>query len=420
LLPYYTRPAEQSSFPVQAGESHMKHSAVQIPLSVRIESIRSEFRMRFGREPSIVVRAPGRANLLGEHTDYNDGYVLPLAIDRSVLLAAHAREDRRIVVHALDLDDKAELDLDDLSPSRQHSWSNFHGGVAHVLQTRGFVLGGLDVVFTSNVPMGSGLSSSAAVEVAMAFALSSMFNLDASLAELAAVGQEAEHTFVGMPCGIMDQFISALGQKDHALLLDCRDLQYEVVPLPQDVRVVVCDSGVKRELAGSEYRVRRAQCEEAVKLLRAELPSIRALRDVTVDQLRRHSALLPPVNLKRARHVVRSTERMLQAVGWLRRGDSTGFGKAMNACHVSLRDDYEVSCPEADALVEAANEVDGCYGSRITGAGFGGSTVSLVQADAVGEFQQHVRSSYRAHLGRETTIFVCKATNGVGLVWTSE
>jgi len=398
----------------------MKRLTEQVPLPRRVESIRSSFVRLFGREPGIVVRAPGRANLLGEHTDYNDGFVLPLAIDRSVILAARARRDRRVILHALDLDDRAEFDLDNLSPSCQQPWSNFHSGVAHVLQARGYILGGLDVVLTSNVPMGSGLSSSAAVEVAMAFAMRSMFDLDVSLAELAEVGQEAEHTYVGMPCGIMDQFISALGREGQAMLLDCRDLHYEYVPLPRDVRIVVCDSGVRRELADSEYRVRRAQCEEAVDLLRAELPGIRALRDVTVDQLTQISGLLPAVILKRARHVVRSTARMLDAVSMLRRGHIVAFGEAMNACHASLRDDYEVSCPEADALVQAAMEVDGCFGSRITGAGFGGSTVSMVRAEAVDEFQQHVRSRYRERVGRETTVFVCRATEGVGLVWRNE
>jgi galactokinase len=244
--------------------------------------------------------------------------------------------------------------------------------------------------------------------------------LDIGLPELALIGQQAEHEFVGMPSGIMDQFVSALGRRDHALYLDCRSLAFELVPLPSDLRAVVCDSGVRRELAGSEYRVRRAQCEEAVRLLQAALPGIRALRDVTPGQLQTHRSLLPEVILRRARHIVRATARMGEAVAALRDGDAAGLGQAMLDCHASLRDDYEVSSPELDVLVEAACEVDGCHGSRMTGGGFGGCTVSLVAEQGVTEFERYVLQRYKERTGRDATVIVCMAEDGVGELWPGE
>jgi len=382
----------------------------------RLASLRLSFRQRFGADPAIVVRAPGRANLLGGHTDYNEGFVLPVAIDRCVLLAAAPRADRRVILHALDLDDSTEFSLDELRPSPSQPWSNYQRGVAYFLEARGYRLLGMNGAFTSDVPIGSGLSSSAAVEVAAGFAFRALNELDIPLPDLALVCQQAEHEFAGVPCGIMDQFVSALGRRDHALLLDCRSLSYEHVPLPSDVRVVVCDTGVRRELAGSEYRLRRAQCEEAVRRLQKALPHIRALRDVSPEELEQHKDLLPEVVYRRARHVVREIARMGEAVAALRRGDVAAFGQAMKECHAGLRDDYEVSSQELEALVEAANEVEGCYGSRLTGAGFGGCIVSLVAADAVAEFERHVTQRYRAQTGREATVIVCVAEDGAGII----
>ena len=382
----------------------------------RLASLRLSFRQRFGADPAIVVRAPGRANLLGGHTDYNEGFVLPVAIDRCVLLAAAPRADRRVILHALDLDDSTEFSLDELRPSPLQPWSNYQRGVAYFLAARGYRLLGMNGAFTSDVPIGSGLSSSAAVEVAAGFAFRALNELDIPLPDLALVCQQAEHEFAGVPCGIMDQFVSALGRRDHALLLDCRSLSYEHVPLPSDVRVVVCDTGVRRELAGSEYRLRRAQCEEAVRRLQKALPHIRALRDVSPEELEQHKDLLPEVVYRRARHVVREIARMGEAVAALRRGDVAAFGQAMKECHAGLRDDYEVSSQELEALVEAANEVEGCYGSRLTGAGFGGCIVSLVAADAVAEFERHVTQRYRAQTGREATVIVCVAEDGAGII----
>jgi galactokinase len=258
------------------------------------------------------------------------------------------------------------------------------------------------------------------VEVATAYAFRSLFSLDIDLPTLALVCQKAESEFAGVPCGIMDQFVSALGLRDHALLLDCRSLAYEAVPLPTGLRVVACDTGVRRQLAGSEYRVRRAQCEEAVRLLQTVLPGIRALRDVTPEQLAAHRELLPEIVHRRARHIVRATVRMERAVAALRCGDVGAFGGAMWDCHASLRDDYEVSCAELEVLVEAAAEVPGCFGGRLTGAGFGGCTVSVVADEAVADFERHVSQRYRARTGREATVIVCAAEDGAGVVWPGE
>lgn len=384
-------------------------------LEQRVSALRGVFRERYGREPEIVVCAPGRVNLIGEHTDYNDGFVLPAAIDRNVLLAAAPREDRRVRLWAADLGEEDEFALDGVTKGERH-WANYHRGVAAVLESRGLRLVGADVAFASNVPIGAGLSSSAAVEVAAAWGYLALAGLELDRAQVALACQQAEHEFAGVPCGIMDQFISALGRADHVLLIDCRDLSYQHVPVPSAARIVVADTGVRRALAGSEYRVRRAQCEEAVERLRAVLPGIRALRDVSVEELDRHQGLLPEVVLKRARHVVTENQRVMDTVEALRQGDLARVGELLKASHRSLRDDYEVSSPELDAMVEAAVTVPGCYGARLTGAGFGGCTVSLVAEEAVDDFVRYLTQAYRERTGREAAVYVTPAADGVRLL----
>jgi galactokinase len=394
-----------------------------------INTLHQNFTDRFGAPPDLVVRAPGRVNLIGEHTDYNDGFVLPVAIDRAVFLAASPRDDRRVVLHALDLDATDEFDLDAITRAAAGYWSNYQRGVAAVLQSQGYDLVGLNVALTSTVPVGAGLSSSAAVELAIAWAWRELAGLPIERAALALACQRAEHEYPGTQCGIMDQFISALGQRDHALLIDCRSLDYQQVPLPdstspmemltyenQNVRIVVSDSGVRRELATSAYNERRAQCEQAVELLSAHLPGITALRDVTVENLKAHAGGLPEVVGRRARHIVTENARTLEGVAALTSGDLVRFGELMKASHHSLRDDYEVSCVELDTLVEAAWTVEGCYGSRLTGAGFGGCTVSLVDNAAIETFRGAVSDAYRREYDRTPAIYVCTAEDGVGRV----
>ena len=377
----------------------------------RISRLSQTFTDYYGRSPSLIVRAPGRVNLIGEHTDYNDGFVLPIAIGRSVLLAAAPRRDRRVHICAIDLNREAKFDLDDIRRHPTERWSNYQRGVAHLLQEAGHRLMGMDAVLTSSVPVGAGLSSSAAVEVAAAWAFTSLSGIEPNRVQMARLCQQAEHEFAGVPCGIMDQFIVALGRQHHALLLDCRSLAVQHVLLPASVRVVVADTGVRRELAGSAYAERRTQCEEATRRL-----GVPALRDVTVEMLAARAGTLPTEVHARARHIVSENERVLDAVATLRRGDVAAFGHLMNESHRSLRDDYEVSGPELDAMVAAAQSLRGCYGSRLTGAGFGGCTVSLVAEESVETFRRDLTARYKVVTGREATVNVCTATDGAGLI----
>ncbi len=376
--------------------------------------VRDAFTARYGVPPRLIVRAPGRVNLLGEHTDYNDGFVLPVAIDRAAYVAARSREDNVMQSYAVQFEQTDSFTLDQIERSTTRPWSNYLRGVTRALLARDLQLRGADLLIDGDVPLGSGLSSSAALEVAVGYALQRLNNLNLLGEELALLAQGAENTFVGVQCGIMDQFISAMGQANHALLLDCRDLSYRLVPLPTDVRVVVCDSRVQRTLAASGYNQRRAECDEAVRLLQHYLPRIRALRDVTPEDFARYGTELPPVIQARARHVVSENSRTLAGAAALEAGDVVTFGALMDASHASLCDDYAVSVPELDVLVAAARAVPGCYGSRLTGAGFGGCTVSLVDQAAVERFQAQVIEQYRQETGREALIYVCRAGEGVG------
>ncbi len=383
---------------------------------LNLRQLHDAFATRFGAPPAFVVRAPGRVNLIGEHTDYNEGFVLPIAIDRATFVAARARVDRIIRVHSVQFDAEDRFSLDQIERNPAQPWSNYVRGVVKAILSRDLPLSGADLLIDSQVPLGAGLSSSAALEVAVAYALQLLNDLDLLGEELALLAQGAEQSFVGMQCGIMDQFMAALGRAGHALLLDCRDLSYRPIPIPPRVRVVVCDSGVRHSLVGSEYNERRAACEQAVQLLRARLPRIAALRDVTPAQLEANADLLPPVVHRRARHVVSEIERTLAAAAALERGDLAGFGALMDASHASLRDDYEVSTPELDTLVEIARRLPGCYGSRLTGGGFGGSTVSLVEEGAVDRFAADLVAGYRARVGREAHVLVCTPSEGVSRV----
>lgn len=382
---------------------------------IDVEIIRAQFEQQYGIHPRLIVRAPGRVNLIGEHTDYNDGFVLPAAIDRATYVAARPRDDTRVHIVAVDLHDEDEFALDvPIEQSATYPWSNYIRGVVKGLLVAGHTLGGVNLLITSDVPRGSGLSSSAALEVATGYAFQVLNRLNILGEELALLAQGAENSFVGVQCGIMDQFISALGQRDHALLLDCRDLNYQPVPLPADAQIVVCDSHTERRLAGSAYNDRRDECDQAVQLFRQWYPKIKALRDVSVAQFHQHARALPEPVRARARHVITENDRAVRGAAALEAGDVATFGQLMNASHTSLRDDYEVSIPDMDALVAAAQQVPGCYGSRMTGAGFGGCTVSLVETSAVERFKRDVAAAFRQATGRDTTIYVCRASDGVG------
>ncbi len=378
--------------------------------------IHSHYVAHFGHAPQLIVRAPGRVNLIGEHTDYNDGFVLPAAIDRATFIAASPRTDRRVRVFAADLNESDEFAIDQIERSGLRPWSNYIRGMVRALQAAGHVIDGADMVVASSVPRGAGLSSSAALEVATGYVFQLFYGLNILGEELALMAQATENTFVGVNCGIMDQFIVTLGKANHALLIDCRDLNYQEVPMPTTASVVICDSHIERSLAASAYNQRRAECEQAVELLKPFLPGIKALRDVSSAQLAQYGHVLTPVVLQRARHVISENERVIASVQALSNGDIAEFGRLMNASHASLRDDYAVSIPEMDALVAAAQRVSGCHGSRLTGAGFGGCTVSLVANDAVEHFRHEVAAAYLASTGKSATIYVTNAADGVSRI----
>jgi galactokinase len=370
------------------------------------------FRSLYGGRPRIY-RAPGRVNLIGEHTDYNEGFVMPAAIDFFTLVAIDTRDDRRIVIRSENFSETAELDLDQPPSRGRGHWSDYPFGVAVKLEAAGQRLRGANMLVRGEVPIGSGLSSSAAIEVATGFALLDIAGTRIDRLELAKVCQQAENEFVGMRCGLMDQFISCFGQTGHALMLDCRSLDYRLLPLPDKVKLVVCNTMVKHELAVSEYNARRAECEEGVRLLAQKLPGVRSLRDVTIADLERAGDELPVVIRKRSRHVVTENTRVVEAAAALEREDLKNFGELMCESHRSLRDDYEVSCKELDLMVDIAKRVEGVFGARMTGGGFGGCTINLVAADGVDLFAQTIARDYAQITGRETEIYVCTPSQGV-------
>ena len=379
------------------------------------ETVRAKFYERYGRHAR-VYRAPGRVNLIGEHTDYNQGFVMPAAIGLYCWLAIAARADRRLNVYSSNFCESVSVDLGDNGVTRRGDWSDYVVGTARALEQNGYALSGADVLVHGEVPIGSGLSSSAAIEVSTGYGLLDISGAKINLVQLALACRQAENEFVGARVGIMDQFISANGQSGHALMLDCRSLQAQPLPLPPDVRVVVCNTGVKHQLAGGEYNVRRGQCEEGVRLLSSALPGIQALRDVTPDHLEQYKHLLPDVIYRRCRHVVTENDRVQRAAEALLKGDLATLGVLMAGSHRSLRDAYEVSCSELDQMVEIADAQPGVIGSRMTGGGFGGCAVSLVRGEVSEAFKSAVAEEYESHTHLHPDIYVLSATEGVHAV----
>jgi galactokinase len=371
------------------------------------------FAGKYGSPPACVVSAPGRVNLIGEHTDYNDGFVLPAAINRATAIAASPRPDHSLLLHAENLGATMLLDLKDLHPRKTGSWSNYPAGVALFLLKQGISLRGASMVIKGDIPRGAGLSSSAALEVASAYAFLTLNDVTMPPLEVIKLCQKAENDFVGVKCGIMDQFISCLGKKDHALLIDCRSLDYVHVPFPAGVHLIVCDTGVKRALASSEYNRRREECAAGVSLLSTRIPGIQMLRDVTPGYLMEFGELLDPVVLKRCRHVVTENDRVTRSVDALRANDLVQFGNLMYASHASLRDNYEVSCAELDAVVEICSKVDGVLGARMTGAGFGGCAICLVREVYTDAVIERLQREYPPRTGKTPGITVCTFEQGV-------
>jgi len=382
---------------------------------IRLREIADDFRDRFGATPRLF-RAPGRVNLIGEHTDYNEGFVMPAALEFATITAATPRGDRTLRVHSPLRGETRTMDLDAPSAATR-DWSDYVFGVAIMLERAGVRLVGCDLTLASDVPIGAGLSSSAALEVSVGEALARLAGVALDRVALARICQRAENEHVGMRCGIMDQYIAANGVAGHALMIDCRSLTARTVAIAPDARIVVANSMVHHELAGSnEYNLRRRSCEEGVRDLIPALGPITALRDVGEEALEAHRDLMSPETYRRCRHIVTENARVLAAVAAAEAGDMAAFGALMDASHVSMRDDFAISCAEVDVLVDLARRLPGVLGSRMTGGGFGGCTVSLVAADAVEAFVPALRAAYHRATGLEATIFACSPGAGVGEV----
>jgi galactokinase len=384
-----------------------------------IQDTQKIFIKKFGEGGTIIIsRAPGRVNLIGEHTDYNDGFVFPMALDFQVVVAARKSDTHLVRIYSADFDETVEFSIDQpIVYDKEKRWSNYLRGVLVMLQEAGVKLCGMDIAFQGNVPQGSGLSSSAALEVATSIMAQKILGFNIAKPNLAKLCQRAENKFVGMNCGIMDQFISMMGQQGHALFLDCRSLDYQLVPLELgDCRIIICQSGVKHTLVDSEYNKRRQECEQGVAILTKHFPSVKALRDATMDQLEAVKAELDPIVYSRCKHVITEDERVLSSIKALNRDDLKTFGQYMNASHDSLRDDYQVSCPEIDLLVDLAREVNGVLGTRITGGGFGGCTVTLIQSTAENQFKEHITKNYQAKTGIVPQIYISTAANGAEII----
>jgi galactokinase len=387
-----------------------------------IERVTACYREEFGHTPAHVARAPGRVNLLGEHVDYNDGFVLPAAIDRVTYIAFSETNAPHSALMAVDFDQQAHFSpltipsKTQIDSSPLPEWALYPAGVMWSLMEENLPARSMNAVFASDVPRGSGLSSSASVEMAFMIAWQKLGGWTLPSMERALLGQRAENKYVGVNCGIMDQFASACGVENRLLLLDCRSLEWNTVPLPDNVSIVIADTTVRRKLTAGEYNNRRSACEEAVRLLQQDLPNIKSLRDVSPADFSRLADKLPVQIAKRARHVIEEIRRSEQAPALLEAGDVQNFGRLMNECHASLRDLYEVSCPELNTMVRIAQSIEGCYGARLTGAGFGGCTVNLIRKEQADDFAQVLAKGYESETRFRPEIYVTHASDGAQLI----
>jgi galactokinase len=390
---------------------------LDLPLSPQISApaigdLSKTFVRLYGGKPDFV-QAPGRVNLIGEHTDYNHGFVLPAAIQFHTTVAHATRNDEHLVVYSENYAEQVEFSLNQLPYAPHHHWSDYVVGVAHKLIEQKIVLPGANLLIRGNVPQGAGLSSSASLELALCLAFLELAHHTLDGTEMALLCQRAENEFVGAHCGIMDQFVAVHGRKNHALLLDCRSLTYRHQPIPPEIRLVLCNTMVRHSVAGGEYNLRRHECETAAAFFSNISPQMKALRDVSFDQFERHQSALPETVRKRCRHVITENARTFQAADALARNDLSRFGRLMRESHASLRDDFQVSCRELDLMVELASGIDGVYGSRMTGGGFGGCTINLVRSENVDAFQSRISQDYQGIIGQRPEIYVCVAADGV-------
>ncbi len=385
-----------------------------------MREVKEKFSELFSKEPDFELRSPGRVNLIGEHTDYNDGFVFPAAINLEIKGVAKARDDSRVNVFSMDFNELKSFNLSE-KLKKDNSWTDYIKGVIEELKKIGRVNWGADIVYKSNLPVGSGLSSSAAFEIINALLFSKINNIELSAVEIALLCQRAENNFVGVNCGIMDQFAVALGKRDSAIFLDTKNLEFELIPLNMsEYKIIISNTNKKRELSSSAYNERRQQCEDAVKILNENGFNISSLRELSSEELDRVETILPEINFKRVKHVVEENERVLKSVNFLKSGKITEFGKLLNQSHVSLRDYYEVSCFELDVLVEEALKLEETIGSRMTGAGFGGCTVSIVRESGVDKFINVVGENYRRRTGLKADFYVSDSVNGAEIFQIKE
>lgn len=370
------------------------------------------------RQEMIVVRAPGRANIIGEHTDYNHGFVMPIAIDRDVIVTGTLQKSNVIRLNSLDFEDEVSFHINDIKYENEHTWANYAKGVIKTFMEKGVEIpSGFSASIHGNVPIGAGMSSSAAIEVATATFLEEAFNLDLTPKNVALWCVEAENNFVGVNCGIMDQFAAKLSKKDQALFIDCRDQSYQYIPFRiNGYKVLLINSKVKRALTSTEYNIRRAECEKAVSILKSLYPDIESLRDVTINHLKDSKGRLDKRLFKRARHVINENERVITARKALEKDDLLKLGHLLVQSHESLHDDYEVSCPELDFLVETALSIKGVLGGRMMGGGFGGSTINIVKEDCLEKIMDEIQSKYKKKFDLTPEFYVCDAADGANRI----
>jgi galactokinase len=387
----------------------------QTALEKQTSGLTEKFKKLYSQDP-ILVQAPGRVNLIGEHTDYNEGFVFPAAIQFQTQIAIAKRSDRQLMVTSQNYAERVEFDLDRLPRSPRGHWSDYVAGVAGLLAGKLGGLPGANLLLHGDVPQGAGLSSSASLEVAVCKAFLELTGKSLEGVAIALLSQQAENEFVGARCGIMDQFISVHGKRNHALRLDCRTLEYRLLPIPPNVRLVICNTMVRHSLAAGEYNERRAECEAGAKFFAERVPGVKTLRDVTLEDFEKYARQMPEVIQKRCHHILTENLRVLQAAEALQAGDLTLFGRLMGSSHVSLRDDFEVSCEELDLMVELAGKNTGVIGARMTGGGFGGCTINLVEENQVEAFKENVASGYEKATGRAPEVYISSAADGAGRI----
>jgi galactokinase len=369
----------------------------------------------FVTNDALVVRSPGRINLIGEHTDYNDGFVLPAAIDKAVYVSVEKHDSNRVKLFSVDFNESIEVRIDEIKPIKGH-WATYILGVVDQLLKRGHPVTGFEMSIYGDVPLGAGLSSSAAIECAAAFALNELFGFGIERMELARISQLAEHTYAGVMCGIMDQFASLFGKKDHVIKLDCRSMEYQYIPFnPADFKIVLFDSKVKHSLASTEYNIRRQECEEGVSVIKTKYPEVESLRDVNMDMINKCLDVSGKI-YHRCKYVVQENERLVIGCDDLTKGDLEAFGKKMFATHEGLSREYEVSCAELDALIESVKQLPGVIGARMMGGGFGGCTVNLVKKDQVDNVIEKVFSNYKSLTGKDTAYYMVETGNGSSII----